>query len=110
MYVFQAAHNNFRFDRLVLRDNLSKFGLALPENTKFADTMAIMKKVNPRPGMRAHSLDQSLEFFEMDGRNTIHDGMEDTRLCMRIANAAAQKLDFKDYEDYLNNTPFALRN
>ena len=67
--------------------------------------MDIMKKANSCPGMRAHSLRQCL-----DGQNTILDAMEDTRLCMRIANAAAQKLDFKDYEDYLNNTPFALRN
>jgi len=107
--IILVAHNNFKFDAIVLQKNLQKHGFRLPRNVKFADSMDVMRDLQGRGyGPRRISLDACLQFFYNEHQG-FHEAMSDAINCMRIAEQAAIDLGYENYEDYLMANPRAIK-
>ena len=106
-----TAHNCFNFDAIVLLKNLKMFGLQLPNQVVFGDTVDLMK-ISMKKGFIPRgrfSLDACLSHYFNEGQGA-HEAESDTDNLIRVANRAATDLGFDTFESFLMSNPSLVKN
>ena len=106
LFLFQVAHNCFRFDAIVLQKNLKMFGLPeLPENILFADTMDLMRDLKQMGIIKGSISLKALvkEFSIKHNEKNQHDAWEDTKSLIKVAHIAVKSVGFRNFDSFLNS-------
>jgi len=64
---FMVAHNGDGFDRLFLKTQLNMYGLKIPGNIYFLDSLYLSRLVLPH--MKSHSLETLCKYYKIDNKN-----------------------------------------
>lgn len=104
--IILVAHNNFKFDGVVLKKNFIKYGYNWPANIMCADSMDLMRLVQQRElGLRRISLNDCLQYFHGEMQALQHDAMDDARHLQKICIAACQRIGYRTLEDFFQANP-----
>ena len=95
---YLVAHNNFKFDRHVLRHNLSHFGVEEPKNLKYKDSMEFVKEFKD---LKSKALKNCLQYFCGQAQKEPHDALNDAKACKNICETGAKKLGHENFKEYL---------
>ena len=98
---YLVAHNNSKFDKHIFKNNLKRFDFEVPEDLQYVDSIDFVKK--NFPDLRSRTLGRCLEYFLGEDQNETHNALDDAKDCKRICDAGAIRLDYDNFENYLEN-------
>ena len=95
---YLVAHNCNKFDKHVLKHNLSQFGVEEGRGWQYKDSMEFVKLF---PDLRSKSLKNCLQYFCGESQVEPHNALDDAKACKNICEAGAKKLGHKNFKKYL---------
>ena len=95
---YLVAHNNYKFDRHVLRHNLSQFGVEESKNLHYKDSMEFVKEFKD---LKSKALKNCLQYFCGQAQKEPHDALDDAKACKNICEIGAKKLGHENFKEYL---------
>ena len=95
---YLVAHNNYKFDRHVLRHNLSQFGVEESKNLHYKDSMEFVKEFKD---LKSKALKNCLQYFCGQAQKEPHDALDDAKAFKNICEIGAKKLGHENFKEYL---------
>jgi DNA polymerase III epsilon subunit-like protein len=105
--IYLIAHNNNRYDKLVLQEEYRRMGRRMPENWNHKDSLVHFRELYPRLGMGKYKLGELYNTYKSELGNNIEEGSlhsadVDTRILRelyrtKIANRFETPEQFMEY-------------
>tara|TARA_Y100000590_G_scaffold381198_1_gene450197 strand:- start:249 stop:971 length:723 start_codon:yes stop_codon:yes gene_type:complete len=96
---YLIAHNNLKFDKLILINELERVGYSEPKGWKYIDTLVLAQKLYPN--LRNHKQDTLRKKFKISCKNN-HKANKDVLDLFKIYKFMVGDKDIKEIYDYCN--------